>query len=163
MRTIGVITNEGFSCKITEDDEDRVFYTADADIDADGANGQNGAPAAYMIDDTGTEYLANGGMKIVNGKVICAKAWARDIVILDTDNEPKVFPGGIIASMTWYRSPEKRDLTLCQVVPECRCQRGMLCSDCWIYAGWFCRLYDPEQDAERKKHHLIPRPRISCP
>jgi len=107
MRLIGVITNEGFSCKITEDDDGRVFFTADADIDADGANAQNGAPAAYKTDDTGTEYLANGGMKIVKGKVICAKSWARDIVILDADNEPKVFPGGIIASMTWYRYPGK--------------------------------------------------------
>jgi hypothetical protein len=43
MRTIGVIVNEGFSCKITEDSDGRVFFTADADIDADGANGQNGA------------------------------------------------------------------------------------------------------------------------
>jgi hypothetical protein len=74
---------------------------ADADIDADGANGQNGASPAYKVDDSGTELLANGGMKIVHGKVICAVPGARDIVILDSDNEPKVFPGGVIASMTW--------------------------------------------------------------
>ena len=107
MRTLGTITNEGYSCTIKEDDDRRVFFVADADIDADGANGQNGGPAAYKEDDSGTELLANGGMKIVNGKVICAKPWARDIVILDTDNEPKVFEGGIIASMTWYRHPGK--------------------------------------------------------
>lgn len=107
MRTLGTITNEGYSCTIKEDDQRRVFFVADADIDADGANGQNGGPAAYKEDDSGTELLANGGMKIVNGKVICAKPWARDIVILDTDNEPKVFEGGIIASMTWYRHPGK--------------------------------------------------------
>jgi hypothetical protein len=107
MRTIGVIVNEGFSCTIMEDTDGRVFFTADADIDADGANGQNGAPPAYKFDDTGTEFLANGGMKIINGKVVCAKPWARDIVILDTDNQPKVFPGGIIASLTWYRHPGK--------------------------------------------------------
>lgn len=107
MRTIGTITNEGYSCEITEDDDKRVHFIADADIDADGANGQNGGPPAYKVDDSGTELLANGGMKIVNGKVTCAKPWARDIVILDNDNEPKVFPGGIIASMTWYRHPEK--------------------------------------------------------
>lgn len=107
MRTIGTITNEGYSCKITEEDDGGVHFVADADIDADGANGQNGGLAAYKADDSGTEFLANGGMKIVHGKVICAKPWARDIVILDVDNEPKVFPGGIIASITWYRHPGK--------------------------------------------------------
>lgn len=107
MRTIGTITNKGYSCKITEEDDGRVHFVADADIDADGANGQNGGPAAYKAGDSGTEFLANGGMKIVHGKVICAKPWARDIVILDVDNEPKVFPGGIIASITWYRHPGK--------------------------------------------------------
>lgn len=107
MRTIGVITNEGFSCPISEDSDGRVFFTADADIDADGANGQNGAQAAYKSDDSGSELLANGGMQLKHGKVICAKNWARDIVILDTDNEPKIFAGGIIASQTWYRHPGK--------------------------------------------------------
>ena len=107
MSTLGMISNEGFSCAITEDNDGRVHFLADADIDADGANGQNGAPAAYKVDDSGTELLANGGMEIIQGKVVCAKSWARDIVILDDDNEPKVFPGGIIASMTWYRHPEK--------------------------------------------------------
>jgi hypothetical protein len=107
MHILGTITNEGFSCIITEEDDGRVHFRADADIDADGANGQHGAPAAYKVDDSGTELLANGGMKIVQGKVVCAKSWARSIVILGDDNEPKVFPGGIIASMTWYRHPGK--------------------------------------------------------
>ena len=107
MKTLGIISSEGYSCEIMEDDDGRVFYTADADIDADGANGQNGFPAAYRVADEGTESLANGGMAILDGKVICAKSWARDIVILGPDNEPKVFPGGIIASCTWYRHPGK--------------------------------------------------------
>jgi hypothetical protein len=107
MRTIGVIMNEGFSCTIVEDDDGRVHFTADADIDADGANGQNGGPAAYKFDDSGTEFLANGGMKIIAGKVVCAHEWERDIVLLDTDNEPKVFSGGVIASTTWYQVPGK--------------------------------------------------------
>ena len=107
MRIIGTITNEGYSCIIREDEEGRVFFEADGDIDADGANGQNGGPAAYRDDNRGTESLANGGMTLRNGKVICAKPWARDIVILGNDNEPKVFPGGIIASLTWYRHPGK--------------------------------------------------------
>ncbi|MDM0001787.1 glycoside hydrolase family 75 protein [Variovorax sp. J22P240] len=101
---LGTISAEGFSCTITQDDDGRVHFIADADIDADGANGQNGQLAAYKVDNQGSEALANGGMKInASGKVICAHAWARDVVIIDTDNEPKVFPGGVIASKTWYR------------------------------------------------------------
>ncbi len=107
MKILGTITNEGYSCTIKEDDQGRVFFTADGDIDADGANGQNGGPVAYRVDNKGTENLANGGMAIHDGKVICAKSWARDIVILGPDNQPKVFDGGIIASLTWYRHPGK--------------------------------------------------------
>lgn len=107
MTLLGRITNEGYTCDVMEDDDGRVFYTADGDIDADGANGQNGGPAAYRSDNSGTEHLANGGMAIRHGRVVCAESWARDIVILGTDNEPKIFSGGIIASMTWYRHPGK--------------------------------------------------------
>jgi len=102
---LGVITGEGYECKIWQDASLRVYFMADADIDADGANGQHGAPAAYREDDQGLEWLANGGMRRVNGKVVCLHDWARQIVLLDTDNEPRVFPGGIIASTTWYRHP----------------------------------------------------------
>jgi hypothetical protein len=55
MRILGKITNEGFSSTIVEEEDGRVHFLADADIDADGANGQNSAPAAYKCDDTGTE------------------------------------------------------------------------------------------------------------
>lgn len=107
MSIIGRISGEGYVCEINEDASGRVFFTADADIDADGANGQNGGPAAYRNDDKGTEALANGGMKLVGGKVICAHNWARSIVILGDDNEPRIFGNGVIASMTWYRHPGK--------------------------------------------------------
>lgn len=103
-RIIGAISAQGFTSQIVEDDDLRVYYTADADIDADGANGQNDAQAAYMVGDQGSESLANGGMRMVGTKVVCAHEWARSIVLLDTDNEPKVFPGGVIASTTWYRN-----------------------------------------------------------
>jgi hypothetical protein len=106
-RLIATIGGEGFVSTILEDVDGRVHFYADADIDADGANGQNGAPAAYKVDDSGTEALANGGMKRVGGKVVCQQAWARGVAILDTDNQPKVFPGGVIASTTWYRDPAK--------------------------------------------------------
>ncbi|MBN3787986.1 glycoside hydrolase family 75 protein [Burkholderia sp. Ac-20353] len=103
-RLIGTISAQGFTSDIVEDDDLRVYYTADADIDADGANGQNDEQAAYMVGDQGSEFLANGGMKMVGDKVVCAHEWARSIVLLDTDNQPKVFPGGVIASTTWYRN-----------------------------------------------------------
>ncbi|WP_330214234.1 hypothetical protein [Pseudomonas sp. AM8] len=103
MRVIGTIAGEGYSSEICEGDDGRVYFTADADIDADGANGQAGGRAAYMDDDSGSEFLANGGMRVVSGKVVCAHAWARSIVILGEDNEPSVFSGGVIASTTWYR------------------------------------------------------------
>jgi len=106
-RQLGVIDGEGFECVIVEDPDGRVHFRADADIDADGANGQNGAKAAYRSDDTGSELLANGGMGIVAGKVVCLHAWARDVVILGADNQPKVFSDGVIASKTWYRDRSK--------------------------------------------------------
>lgn len=105
---LGTITSETFSSAISEDEDGRVHFSADADIDADGANGQHGERAAYKDDDSGSELLANGGMtRRQDGKVVCAHAWARSIVILDSDNEPKIFPGGVIASMTWYRDKTK--------------------------------------------------------
>jgi hypothetical protein len=106
-RTLGIIKENDFTCIISEDPDGRVSFTADADIDADGANGQNGAPAAYKADDSGSEALANGGMAISNGEVVCAHDWARDIVIVGSNGQPRVFSGGIIASMTWYRIPGK--------------------------------------------------------
>lgn len=109
-RVLGVIESkgEGFTSTIYEDIETgRVWFVADADIDADGANGQNGKRPAYTVGNDGSEDLANGGMKIMGGRVVCAHEWARDIVILDDDNEPKVFPGGMIASKTWYRDRSK--------------------------------------------------------
>src|SRR5215204_5985789 len=70
MRILGTITNEGYSCQIKEESDGRVHYMADGDIDADGANGQNGQKPAYKADDSGSEFLANGGM-------IASKTWYR--------------------------------------------------------------------------------------
>jgi hypothetical protein len=47
-------------------------------------------------------------MKIKNGKVICLDP-DNAIAILGADKQPKVFPGGIIASKTWYKHPGKAD------------------------------------------------------
>ena len=101
-RTIAVLTAERFSSVIQEMEDGRVRFIADADIDADGANGQNGEPPAYMVDNKGTEHLANGGMGMRDGKVVGVKKWFKDIVICE-DGQPKVFEGGVIASKTAYR------------------------------------------------------------
>lgn len=101
MKTLITLTNEGYDCVIRLHDDGVVNFVADADIDADGANGQNGARPAYMINNRGSEDLANGGMGIYNGKVIGINSWFKDIVILE-DSKPKLFEGGIIASKTAY-------------------------------------------------------------
>lgn len=98
MRTIAII--QGAS--ISEETGGLVHFMADADIDADGANGQHGEKAAYMVGDHGSELLVNGGMKMEGGKVVGNSSWYRDIVILE-NGQPKEFPGGIIASKTSYR------------------------------------------------------------
>lgn len=102
-RVIGELTGEGFLCVIREDDDGRCFWSADYDVDADGANGQNGKLAAYMVGNRGSELLGNGGMKMSGGRVIGGTSWFRDIVILGSDGQPKEFPGGIIASKTAYK------------------------------------------------------------
>ncbi len=88
---------------VYQDDANRVYYTSHANIDADGANGQHGGQAAYMVGNAGSEDLANGGMGMKNGNVVGVTDWYDDIVILDGHGQPKVFPGGIIASKTAYR------------------------------------------------------------
>jgi hypothetical protein len=108
MAILGQITSGRTTCIIHEDPDGRVHYTAGAAICADGANGQRGKPPAYRADDTGSDFLANGGMAIEHGKVVCAHDWARKVVLLGEDNQPRVFDGGTIASMTWYRNPHLR-------------------------------------------------------
>lgn len=105
MKKLGEISEANFVSKIYEDGDGRVYFTADADIDADGANSQHGEQPAYKAHDTGSDYLANGGMKRVAGRVILAHDWGRDIVILGSDGQPKVFADGLIASKTWYKYP----------------------------------------------------------
>lgn len=83
-----------------------IIEKAPAAIDADGANGQHGRPAAYALNDKGAEFLANGGMKMEGQRVVCAHSWARDIVICqrtDLGLQPRIFPHGIIASKTAYK------------------------------------------------------------
>lgn len=98
-RIIGTIAG----VQIREDDDGRVWYRSGASIDADGANGQNGHPVAYNDTDTGTDFLENGGMRLVAGRVI--RTGSSKIAILDDEDQPLVFPNGLIASKTWYKHP----------------------------------------------------------
>lgn len=107
MRTLGVFTSEGFHCSVIEHTDGKVEFTADADIDADGANGQNGALAAYRADNKGSEHLANGGMGIRNGKVVGIESWWTSIAIPGPDGNPLVLPNGVIPTKTAYRFPGK--------------------------------------------------------
>lgn len=85
-----------------------VSFIGDADIDADGANGQHALKPAYNKDDTGSEALANGGMfRTSDGEVWFRHNWGQDIVIMNGLGQPKVFPSGIIASKTAYKFPDK--------------------------------------------------------
>ena len=115
-RLLGRIENRNrsgvllFTSDIFEEPDGRVHFKADADIDADGANGQNGGPYAYTATDSGTDFLANAAMRRrADGKVVCSSENARSIVILGADREPKVFPNGMIASKTWYRHRNRRE------------------------------------------------------
>jgi len=104
-------TIEGCDIRLEDGPEgEKVTFTADADIDADGANGQNGARAAYREDDKGSEALANGGMGIRHGEVVGAEDWFRDIVVVE-DDKPKIFPGGVIVSKTAYHIRGEQDDT----------------------------------------------------
>ena len=104
-------TIEGCEIRLEDGPEgEKVTFTADADIDADGANGQNGARAAYKEDDNGSEALANGGMGIRHGEVVGVADWFRDIVVVE-DEKPKIFPGGVIVSKTAYHIGGKQDDT----------------------------------------------------
>ncbi|MBN9626056.1 glycoside hydrolase family 75 protein [Acidovorax sp.] len=90
--------------EIYEDPDGRVWYRAGASIDADGANGQHGQPVAYNDTDTGTDYLQNGGMRLLGGRVV--RTGSSAIAILGPDGQPRVFPNGVIASKTWYQFPD---------------------------------------------------------
>jgi len=47
--------------KVTQEDDGRVHWGGGAAIDADGANGQNGKPFAYRVDNKGLDNFHNAG------------------------------------------------------------------------------------------------------
>jgi hypothetical protein len=104
-------TIEGCDIRLEDGPEgEKVTFTADADIDADGANGQNGARAAYMADDSGSEALANGGMGIRQGEVVGISDFFKDVVVVE-GGKPKIFSGGIVVSKTAYHIRGEQDDT----------------------------------------------------
>lgn len=106
--TIATSTAEGKPVEWIQEDDLCVHCFADMDVDADGANGQNGGVAAYREDDKGSELLANGGMKRnEHGHVVFAASWGKDIVLLDPNGNPLVLHTGVIPSLTAYRDPAK--------------------------------------------------------
>lgn len=106
MRVLQTYTGEGFIAEAVQHEDGRVVIeAADADIDADGANGQHGKAAAYRSNDKGSEWLANGGMGIQSGRVVFIQPWGEDIVIT-RDGAPLVMSNGVIPSRTAYRFPD---------------------------------------------------------
>lgn len=81
---------------VTQDSRKRVEFTAGAQIDADGANGQSViegiAKWAYKLDNTGLEDLRNGGYP--NG------GWRN--IFPTNGSKPVILPGGYMPSMTTY-------------------------------------------------------------
>lgn len=104
---IGVVSSEGYRSTIYQDPDSRVVYfKGDADIDADGANGQTNKVAAYMRGNKGSEHCANGGMRMLpDGRLVGDKSWFKDIVITDDRGQPFEFEGGIYGSKTAYKYP----------------------------------------------------------
>lgn len=107
--------------QVAQENDGRVHFVAGAQIDADGANGQHGEEAAYMVGNMGSEHLANGGMTIYkkepqgsvqrypDGTVIFAADWGKDIVLWQ-DGRPMVLPSGIIPSRTAYQFRDKKSI-----------------------------------------------------
>lgn len=78
----------------------RVYFKADGDVDADGANGQAGQ-WAYRTGNSGLEDLKNAGYPNTN--------WYQDILVCDKHGQPIIYDGGGIASKTAYEWRTQND------------------------------------------------------
>lgn len=76
----------------------RVWWTSDCAVDVDGANGQNGKPFAYRLDDKGLDLLANAGYP--------SQSW-RNVLIDDGAGHPQTDGHGNCYSSTTFRWPDK--------------------------------------------------------
>jgi len=87
-----------------------ITFLGDADIDADGANGQRGGRVAYNRWDTGSELLENGGMKVdITEQVRFTETWGKDIIVTNAAGEPYVDNNGSLYSKTAYYFPNKME------------------------------------------------------
>lgn len=104
-RIVTTLTGEGTSVDVFEEDDGRGFFTADGDIDADGANGQSSGKAAYHPRDVGLDLLANAGYPRFPESY-------KSILVVDRNGKPVVqgdcdpAPGYFI-SKTAYRIPNQ--------------------------------------------------------
>lgn len=79
--------------EVRQEPRGRVYFKADADVDADGCNGQSGQ-WAYRKGNSGLEDLKNAGYPNTN--------WYQDILVCDQNRNPIIYAGGGIASRTAY-------------------------------------------------------------
>lgn len=104
MQTVCILSGEGTNITVWEEDG-HVWYTADADIDADGANGQKSGRAAYHPRNIGLDFNANAGYPHDPDSY-------KNILVLDHNAKPIIqgaedpAPGYFI-SKTAYRFPDK--------------------------------------------------------
>lgn len=87
-------------CEIRQEPDGKIEYVADADIDADGCNGQSGV-WAYKDGDNGLEALTNAGYPK-------HPQWYRRILLCDGTGKPIIFEDGGIASKTAYEYRDKK-------------------------------------------------------
>lgn len=144
VKVLQTVTSEGYTVQITWDGQVIKIYGADADIDADGANGQHGAKPAYNDTDTGSEYLANGGMGIKNGKVVFTESWGENIAVVGPDGNPLVVDH-VVVSKTSYRIPglpldHPAAYVDSQVVPYAVVNNSMISGVDPIVMGCACRV-----------------------
>src|SRR5580704_7122276 len=81
--------------QVTQDPDGRVHWTSGANIDADGANGQNGNPFAYR-------YPTNDGLDDIHGSAGYPNGSWQDILVNDGSGHPLTDGNGNAYSQTTY-------------------------------------------------------------
>lgn len=80
---------------VTQDDDDRVYWQSGADIDADGANGQNGNPFAYR-------YPTNDGLDDIHASAGYPNGSWQNVLVNDGSGRPLTDGNGNAYSQTTY-------------------------------------------------------------
>ncbi len=84
---------------VDQDDDGRVHWQSHATVDADGANGQNGNPFAYRLDNDGLDDI-HGSAGYPNG------GW-QNVLVNDGSGHPLTDGDGNCFSSTTYRWPTR--------------------------------------------------------